>query len=147
MLCAPKLKSFSGNICEFLSVTKQTKKNAIFGIWRRVVLARSELLVIANVVSCLVIHPTLMMDGIGSSGTLVLTGVARNYIPEDRILHSHPRENLISYIAFTGCTLWRRRNVFHVSYELGSYIPEDGILHSHHREDLKCYIALTGWFL
>jgi hypothetical protein len=27
------------------------------------------------------------------------------YIPEDAILHSHCRENLISYIALTGWTL------------------------------------------
>jgi hypothetical protein len=27
------------------------------------------------------------------------------YIPEDDILHSHRRENLISYIALTGWTL------------------------------------------
>jgi hypothetical protein len=37
------------------------------------------------------------------------------YIPEDDILHSHCRENLKSYIALTGWTLYRR-----VSYELRS---------------------------
>jgi hypothetical protein len=69
------------------------------------------------------------------------------YIPEDDILHSHCRENLKSYIALTGWTLWWRRNVSPVKYELGFYIPEDGILHSHCRENLKSYIALTGWTL
>jgi hypothetical protein len=65
------------------------------------------------------------------------------YIPED-IIHSHRCEDLKSYIALTGWTLWRRSNVSPVRYELGSYIPED-ILHSHRPENLKSYIALTGW--
>jgi hypothetical protein len=69
------------------------------------------------------------------------------YIPEDGILHSHRREILKSYIALTGWSLQRRRNVFPVRYELGFYIPEDDIHHSHRRENLKCYIALTGWTL
>jgi hypothetical protein len=51
------------------------------------------------------------------------------YIPEDGILHSHRRENLKSYIALTGWTLWRRRDVSPVKYEMGYYIPEDDILH------------------
>jgi hypothetical protein len=51
------------------------------------------------------------------------------YIPEDDILHSHRRENHKSYIALTGWTLKRRRNVSAVKYELGFYIPEDDILH------------------
>jgi hypothetical protein len=61
------------------------------------------------------------------------------YIPEDAILHSHRRQNLKSYIALTGWTLWRRRNVSPEKYELGFYIPEDAILHSHRRENLKSY--------
>jgi hypothetical protein len=69
------------------------------------------------------------------------------YIPEDDILHSHCRENLKSYIAFTGWTLQLRRNVSPVRHELGSYIPEDDILHSYCLENLKSYIALTGWAL
>jgi hypothetical protein len=51
------------------------------------------------------------------------------YIPEDDIPHSHRRENLKSYIASTGWTLYRRSNVSPVKYELGFYIPEDDILH------------------
>jgi hypothetical protein len=47
------------------------------------------------------------------------------YIPEDGILHSYRRENLKSYIALTGWTLYRRCNVSPVKYELGFYIPED----------------------
>jgi hypothetical protein len=67
------------------------------------------------------------------------------YIPADDILHSHRRENLKSYIALTGWTLYWRSNVSPVKYELGFYIPADDILHSHRRENLKSYIALTGW--
>jgi hypothetical protein len=37
------------------------------------------------------------------------------YIPKEGILH----ENLKSYIELTGCTLYRKRNVFVVKYELG----------------------------
>jgi hypothetical protein len=61
-------------------------------------------------------------------------------MPEDAILHSHRRENLKSYIALTGWTLLRRRNVSPVKYELGFYIPEEGILHSDRRENLKSYM-------
>jgi hypothetical protein len=64
------------------------------------------------------------------------------YIPEDDILHSHCRENLKSYIALTGRSLYRRRNVSPVKHELGFYIPEDDILHSHCRENLKSYSIL-----
>jgi hypothetical protein len=64
------------------------------------------------------------------------------FSPEDGILHSHRRENIKSYIALTGWTLYRRRNEFSVRYELGFYIPEDDILHSHRSENLKSYILL-----
>jgi hypothetical protein len=67
-----------------------------------------------------------------------------SYIPENDVLHSHRSENLKSYIALTGWTLWWRSNVSPVKYELGFYIPEHDILHSHRRENLKSYIALTG---
>jgi hypothetical protein len=65
-------------------------------------------------------------------------------IPEDVILHSHRRENLKSYIALTGWSRQRRRNVSPVRYELGFYIPEDTILHHLRGENLKSYIALTS---
>jgi hypothetical protein len=67
------------------------------------------------------------------------------HITEDDILHSDRRENLKSYIAVTGWTVKRRRNVSPVRYELSCYIPEDDILHSHRRENLTSYIALAGW--
>jgi hypothetical protein len=61
------------------------------------------------------------------------------YIPEDDILHSHRRENLKSYIALTGWTLYRGRNVSPLKYELGFYIPEDDILlKSYKRREVLC---------
>jgi hypothetical protein len=90
---------------------------------------------------------TLMMEAIRSSETSAFIGATWSNIPEDGILHSHRRENLKSYIALTGWTLYWRRNVSPVKYKLGFYISEDDILHSHRRENLKSYIALTGWTL
>jgi hypothetical protein len=71
----------------------------------------------------------------------------KHHILKDGILHGHRGENLKSYIALTGWTLYRRSNVFPVKYELGFYIPEHGIFHSHCRENLKSYITLTTWTL
>jgi hypothetical protein len=65
-----------------------------------------------------------------------------SYIPEDDILHSHRREDLKSYIALTGWTLLRRRNVSPVQYELGFYIPEDCIIHNDRSENLKSYLLV-----
>jgi hypothetical protein len=41
---------------------------------------------------------TLMMEGVNSSGMSVLTRATRHIISEDAVLHSHRRENLISYL-------------------------------------------------
>jgi hypothetical protein len=106
-----------------------------------------RLLVAANVVPSSPILVTLMMEATRSSETLIHNKATRRNIPEDGILHSHPCENLNSYILLTGWTLKQRRNVFPVSYELGFYIPEDDILHSYRRETLKSYMALSGWAL
>jgi hypothetical protein len=103
------------------------------------------LLPTAYVVRNSLIISTLMMEKKSFSENSVLTRTTLCDIPEDDILHSQCRENLKSYIALTGWTLYRRRNVSPVKYELGFYISEDGILHSHCRENLKSYIALTGW--
>jgi hypothetical protein len=81
-----------------------------------------------------------MMEALSSPEKSVLTRSTRRNIPEDDILHGYRRENLKSYIALIGWTLYRRRNVSPVRYELGSYIPEDDILHSHRRETFKSYI-------
>jgi hypothetical protein len=53
--------------------------------------------------------------------------------------------NLIK--AITDWALWRRSNVFPVTYGLGIYIPEYGNSRSHHSENLKSYTELTGWAL
>jgi hypothetical protein len=62
---------------------------------------------------------TLMMEALSSHETSVLTRATRRNIPEDGIIHSRRRENLKSFIAFTGWYLLRRRNVSPVKYELG----------------------------
>jgi hypothetical protein len=84
---------------------------------------------------------TLMKEALSSSETSVLTRAIRRNIPKDGILHSHRRVNLKSYIALTGWTLQRRRNVSPVKYELGFYIPEDDILHSERCENLRYYMC------
>jgi hypothetical protein len=78
-----------------------------------------------------------LMKALSYSETSILTRATRRNIPEDAIQHSHRRENLESYIALTGWTLYWRRNVSPVKYEMGFYILEDAILHSHRRENLK----------
>jgi hypothetical protein len=77
--------------------------------------------------------------------TLAVTRTGFLYI-QKTIVHSHRREILKSYVAaLTVWTLYQRRNVSSLKYELGFHISQDGILHSHCRENLKCYIALTRW--
>jgi hypothetical protein len=48
---------------------------------------------------------TLMMEGLGFFQMSVVTRATWRNIPEYGILHSHPPENLKSYIALTGWTV------------------------------------------
>jgi hypothetical protein len=92
-----------------------------------------------SVVPCSLITVTLMMEAMRASETSALARPTRRNIPEGGIIHSDRRENLKSYRELTGWTLWSRRNMSPVKYELGSYIPEDDILHSHCRDNLISY--------
>jgi hypothetical protein len=128
----------------------RTSRMPSSGILRRVTLVRTDvseefgasiIRVTANVVPSSQILVTLMMEALSSSETSVLTRTTGCNIPEDTILHSGRPENLKSYIALTSWTLYRRRNVSPVKYELGFYIPEDDILHSDRYDNLKSYYA------
>jgi hypothetical protein len=116
-------------------------KQYLWSMTSHIVLLRSvrRLLVTVKDIPNSPIPVTLMMEAIRYSETSVITRATRLNIPEDDILHSHCRENLKSYISLTCWTLWKRRNVSPVKYELGFYIPEDDILHSHSRENLNSY--------
>jgi hypothetical protein len=102
-----------------------------------------QLLVSANVIPSSPIPLTLVMEVIRSSKMSVNTTSPWHNIPEAGILWSHRRENLKSYVALTGWSLLRRRNIVHVKYELGFHMPEGGMLHSHRRENLKSYIYMN----
>jgi hypothetical protein len=61
-----------------------------------------RLLATANVVPRSLIFVTLIMEGIRSSETSVLTRITWRSVPEDGILHSHCLENLRSYMVLAG---------------------------------------------
>jgi hypothetical protein len=73
----------------------------LINISKNIVFLRSvrRLLVAANVVPRLPILVTLMAESASSPETPALTRVTRRNIPEDGILHSHRRGNLISYVS------------------------------------------------
>jgi hypothetical protein len=74
---------------------------------RSTVFLRSVLrfLVTANVVPRSSILVILMMEVLSFFETSALTRATYRNIPEENNLHSHHRENLISYVALTGWAL------------------------------------------
>jgi hypothetical protein len=67
-----------------------------------IILSVLQMLVIADVVPNSLIISTLITETTLSSETSVLRTATRRRVPTDVIPHSHRRENLRSYIAFTG---------------------------------------------
>jgi hypothetical protein len=89
-----------------LDITPRTdvseKRSASIIVFLRTV---RQLIVTAEVVPSSPILVNLMMRELRSSEASVLTRVTRRNIPEEGVLHSHPHENLKSYITITGWTL------------------------------------------
>jgi hypothetical protein len=65
------------------------------------------------------------MEAENSSEMLALIRPIRNRIQEDGILLNYLCTNLESYIAITDQSLYLRRNVLLVRYELSPYIPKN----------------------
>jgi hypothetical protein len=86
------LKEYIASIIRVASISELGTMLAVF------LCSTLQLLVTANIVPSSPILVTLMIEVIRSSETLVLTRGTQCHIPKDGILHSHCRENLISYI-------------------------------------------------
>jgi hypothetical protein len=98
----------SGLLCHIALVRtdiSEEPSDSIIRVTRVFLRSLQRLIVTANVLPSSPILVTLMMEALDSSETSVITRATRRNIPEDDILHSHPRENLKSYIELTGWTL------------------------------------------
>jgi hypothetical protein len=85
---------FSGMIRRVALVRTDVSEEDIAYVFLRIL---RQLLATASVVPSSPILVTLMKEAQSSSETSFLTAATRRNIPEDTIIHSHRRDNLISY--------------------------------------------------
>jgi hypothetical protein len=86
-------------------ITRIGELRKIHGTIFLIIRSVCRLLVTANIPSTPILV-TLMMEGLNSSETSVLTRTTLRNITKDDILHSHRRENLKFYTALTSWTLY-----------------------------------------
>jgi hypothetical protein len=89
----------SGMLCRVALVMTDVSEELSASIIRVTIVGASSsyLLLTANVVPSSPILVTLMMEGLSSSETSVLTTATWQNIPENAILHCHRRKHLKSY--------------------------------------------------
>jgi hypothetical protein len=105
-LTAPRSYPAKRKIRENLENSFSTWRMVSSGMLRRVALVRTDVSdeLLASIIRVTRIREigtllvTLMMEGLSSSETSILTRATRRNVPEDAILHSHRRENFKSDI-------------------------------------------------